>query len=522
MSESGREIGAAAPTAGEGPSGEPAREGVGDDPSLVPTGVPGLDEVLGGGLTAGRLYLLEGYPGTGKTTLALQFLLEGLRRGEKVLYVTLSETAEELNAAAASHGWSLGGIRIRELIPSEESLRPDAQYTVFHPSEVELAETTRTILEEANQTAPVRAVFDSLSELRLLAGSALRYRRQVLALKQFFARRGCTALMIDDRSGGDDDRQLRSLASGIILLEQLHPEYGAERRRLLVVKHRASHYRGGFHDFALRRGGLHVFPRVVAAEERHASSRQQLGSGLPKLDALLGGGIERGTSTLIAGAAGTGKSTVALQFAVEAATRGERAALFIFDESPTTLLMRARGLGIPAERPAREGSLAIRQVDPAELSPGEFAAAVLTEARIPGTSIIVIDSLNGYLNAMPEERFLVTQLHELLTSLGQLGVATIIVGVQHGIIGAGLESPVDASYLADTIIQLRYFEVEGEVRQAISVIKKRAGRHERTIRELRMDGGLTLGDPLREYQGVLTGIPTRVYRADDRSEPRKS
>jgi circadian clock protein KaiC len=479
------------------------------EPALVETAVPGLDEVLGGGLTPGRLYLLEGLPGTGKTTLALQFLREGVRRGESVLYVTLSESGEELRAAAQSHGWALDGIRVRELIPSEESLRPDAQYTVFHPSEVELAETTSLILDEAERARPSRIVFDSLSELRLLAASPLRHRRQILALKQFLSNRGCTALMLDDLTGGEDGHQLRSLANGIIVLEQLHPEYGAERRRLCVVKHRASHYRGGFHDFSIRRGGLQVYPRIVAAEERHASSREPLSSGIEGLDRLLGGGIVRGTSTLIAGAAGVGKSTIALQFATAAATRGERAAMFVFDESPTTLGTRARGLNIPLDETLRDGRLVIRQVDPAELSPGEFAAEVLAEGRREGAAVVVIDSLNGYLNAMPEERFLVTQLHEMLTALGQLGVATILVGVQHGLLGASLESPVDASYLADTIVQLRYFEVAGEIRQAISVIKKRAGVHERTIREIWMNGGVHVGEPLRDYDGVLAGLPIR-------------
>jgi len=516
MSESRRENVEKPPAAGV--AGEPARGG--SAPELASTGVPGLDEVLGGGYTAGRLYLVEGYPGTGKTTLSLQFLLDGVARGEPVLYITLSETAEELAAAAASHGWSLDGVRIRELIPSEESLRPDAQSTVFHPSEIELGQTTSELLAEAEAVRPSRVVLDSLSELRLLAGSALRYRRQVIALKQFFAKRGCTTLMLDDRSGGDDDRQLRSVANGIVVLEQLHPAYGAERRRLLVVKHRATRYRGGFHDFAIRRGGIRVFPRVVAAEERHASSRAQVSSGVRSLDALLGGGLERGTSTLISGAAGSGKSTIALQFAASAVARGERAALFLFDESPTTLRTRGRNLGIVREENDR---LSIRQVDPAELSPGEFATEVLADARRPGTSIVVIDSLNGYLNAMPEERFLVTQLHELLTSLGQLGIVTILVGVQHGIIGANMESPVDASYLADTVVQLRYFEIAGEVRQAISVIKKRASKHERTIRELIMgDGGLDLGEPLREYRGVLTGMPvpvSQVNRGDPPGRP---
>jgi len=476
---------------------------------LVGTGVAGLDEILAGGLTGSRLYLVEGLPGSGKTTLALQFLLDGVRRGERVLYVTLSETEEELRSSAASHGWSLDGVRFREFIPSEDSLRVDQQYTVFHPSEVELGQTINAILEEAETSRPTRIVFDSLSELRLLAGSAFRYRRHVLALKQFFAGRGCTVLMIDDRSGGEEDRQLRSVASGIVILEQLQPAYGAERRRLCVVKHRGTSYRGGFHDFVIRRGGIEVYPRPLASLERHESSREMLRSGVEGLDALLGGGIQRGTGTLIAGPPGTGKSSLSAQFASAAAARGERAALFLFDENPTTLLLRARGLGIPLDEPARAGRVVVRQVDPAELAPGEFASEVLSQARQPATSIVVIDSLNGYLHSMPEERFIVAQLHELLTCLDQLGVATILISVQHGLIGPA-DSAVDASYLADTVLQLRYFELGGEVRQAISVTKKRGGIHERTIREFFLDSkGIRLGEPLRKFRGVLTGVPVR-------------
>ena len=476
----------------------------------VRTGIAGLDEILHGGLIAHRLYLIEGLPGSGKTTLGLQFLLDGVRQGEPVLYVSLSETEEELRSAAASHGWSLDGVRFREFIPSEDSLRPEQQYTVFHPSEVELGETIAAIMEEAEKSRPTRVVFDSLSGLRLLAGNPFRYRLQVLALKQFFARLGCTVLLIDDRSGGDEDRQLRSVASGILALEQLHPAYGSERRRLCVVKHRATTYRGGFHDFAIRKEGVLVFPRPVAVLDRRASTRESLGSGIEGLDRLLGGGIQRGTSTLVAGPPGTGKSSLAMQLVAAASQRGERSAVFLFDESPTTLLTRARGLAIPLEEDVAAGRLYLRQVDPAELAPGEFASDVLAEVRSGGATLVVIDSLNGYLHAMPEEKFLIAQLHELLTCLSQLGVATVLISVQHGLIGPA-DSPIDASYLADTVVQLRYFELDGEVRQAISVTKKRGGQHERTIREfLLQPGGIHVGEPLRQFRGVLTGIPERL------------
>ncbi len=416
--------------------------------------------------------------------------------------------------AAASHGWSLDGVLFREFIPTEDSLRPNQQYTVFHPSEVELGETIGAILEEAEKSRPTRVVFDSLSGLRLLAGNPFRYRLQVLALKQFFSRLGCTVLLIDDRSGGEEDRQLRSVASGIIVLEQLHPAYGSERRRLCVVKLRGTTYRGGFHDFAIRKDGLDVFPRPIALLDRKTSERGTLGSGIAGLDTLLGGGIQRGTATLVSGPPGTGKSSLAIQIVAAAAERGESAAVFLFDESPTTLLMRARGLGVPLEENVDAGRVRLRQVDPAELAPGEFARDVLAEAQSDGASVVVIDSLNGYLHAMPEEKFLIVQLHELLTCLGQLGVATVLVSVQHGLIGPA-DSPIDASYLADTVLQLRYFELDGEVRQAISVTKKRGGLHERTIREFFLEpGGIRVGEPLRRFRGVLTGIPERLLESD--------
>jgi circadian clock protein KaiC len=475
------------------------------------TGIEGLDEVLVGGLTPNRLYLVEGVPGCGKTTLALQYALEGVRRGEPVLYVTLSETHEELGAAAASHGWSLDGIEVRELVASEESLRPDDQYTMFHPSEVELSETTRTILADVDRIQPQRVVFDSLSELRLLAGDPLRYRRQILALKQFFIGRNCTVLLLDDQTSQETDLQVRSLAHGVLRLEQLSPVYGAERRRLMVSKYRGVRFRGGYHDFLIRRGGLEVFPRLVAGDHPRRSALEKLPSGIAELDALLGGGIELGTSTLIAGAAGTGKSSLAAQFVAAAAGRGESAALFLFDESVSMLLSRCAGLGIDLAKYVESGVVTVQQVDPAELSPGQFAHAIRRAVERENVRVIVIDSLNGYLNSMPEERFVIIQLHELLAFLGRMGVATLLISAHQGLIGGQMTSPVDATYLADAVVLMRYFELRGEIRQAISVVKKRGGAHERTIRELRLEPGrISLGQPLREFRGVLTGVPIYV------------
>jgi circadian clock protein KaiC len=472
------------------------------------TGIDGLDQILVGGFVPNRLYLVEGVPGAGKTTLALQFLLEGVRRGEPVLYVTLSETSEELGATAASHGWSLDGIALRELAASEESLRPDDHYTLFHPSEVELSETTRTILADVERVKPLRVVFDSLSELRLLAGNPLRYRRQILALKQFFRGRNCTVLLLDDLTSRDEDLQVQSIAHGVVRLEQLSPGYGAERRRLLVTKYRGVQFRGGYHDFLIRRGGLEVFPRLLVSDHSEKPTMEKLASGIPALDELLGGGIERGTSTLIVGAAGTGKSSLAAQFAAAAAERGESAALFIFDESATTLLTRSAGLGIELPKHVEAGRVTVQQVDPAELSPGEFAHAIRRAAEEQHASVVVIDSLNGYLHAMPEEHFLVMQLHEMLNFLGRANVASVLVSAHQGLVGSAMTAPVDATYLADAVVLLRYFESRGEVRQAISVMKKRGSAHERTIREFRLEGGgIRVGQPLRDFRGVLTGVP---------------
>ncbi|HYV97339.1 MAG TPA: ATPase domain-containing protein [Gemmatimonadaceae bacterium] len=486
-----------------------------DDRASIGPG--GLNDILGGGLARNRVYLLEGVPGSGKTTLALQFLLEGVKNGESVLYVTLSETDEELRAVSKSHGWSLDGVAIRELVPSESSLKSDENYTMFHPSEIELSETTKTVLADVDRLKPTRVVFDSLSELKLLAGNSLRYRRQILALKQFFSGRQCTVLFLDDLTSVDHDLQVESIAHGVLRLEQFYPEFGAERRRLIVLKHRGTSFRGGYHDYAIRRGGLEVFPRLVASEHRSQPRGRRLESGIRELDTLVGGGLERGTSTLIVGAAGTGKSSIAAQFAAAAALRGEKAALFLFDERVDTLLSRCEGLSIPLKQALADGLVMLRQVDPAELSPGEFTQLLRDSAENFGASMIVIDSLNGYLHAMPGERYLVVQLHEILTYLGQAGVATLLITAQQGLIGNNMISTVDASYLADSVILMRYFEAGGEVRQAISVMKKRSGEHERTIREFRLERGrIAFGEPLRDFRGVLTGVPV-IERAGERN-----
>jgi circadian clock protein KaiC len=478
------------------------------------TGVSGLDDVLCSGLLPHRLYLVEGMPGSGKTTLAFQFLLEGVRLGEPVLYVTLSETEEEIRDVARSHEWSLDGVTIRELTASESAFEPEDQYTVFHPSEVELTETTRRLLADVETVAPTRIVFDSLSEFRLLAGNPLRYRRQILALKQYFAGRKSTVLLLDDLTAAEHDLQVQSIAHGAILLEHTIPAFGSLRRRLSITKYRGSDFRGGYHDYCIRRGGLEVFPRLIAAEHRSETTRERLSSGVQGLDRLLGGGIERGTSTLIQGASGTGKSTIAALFCNHAASLGQKSALFIFDESLNTLLARLDGLGIPLRQHCDAGLVRVQQVDPAEFSPGELAHSIRRSVEDGDARIVVIDSLNGFLHSMPEEGFLVVQLHELLTYLGQRGVASVLVTTQQGIIGSNMNAPVDASYLADAVLLLRYFEVEGEVRQAISAIKMRGGDHERTIRDFSMTGGrLQIGEPLRDYRGVLSGTPEKSLQS---------
>lgn len=481
----------------------------------VSTGIAEFDAILGGGLRADRVYLLHGSPGSGKTTLSMQFLLEGVRRGESVLYVTLSETREELLDVAQSHGFSFDGIEIVELMTEEQNLDPDEQYTMYQPSEVELSVTTRKILDEVDRIKPSRVVIDSLSEIKLLAQSVLRFRRQVMALKQFFAGRACTALFLDDNTTiGDHDQQLESIAHGVISLEQLSPEYGAERRRLRVAKLRGQTYRGGYHDFTIATGGLRVFPRIVAAD--HAATRPQtvVKSGIAEMDTLLCGGIDSGTCSLFLGPAGSGKSTLSVQYACQAAEDGQTSIIFAFDERIDTILQRSDGTGSALRRHMAAGLIDIRAVDPAELSPGEFAHEVRRAAAgdgETGVKLVIIDSLNGYLNAMPEERFLVAQLHELLTYLGHLGVTSILVVAQYGLLGSGMSSPLDASYLSDNVILFRHFENEGEVRQLISVVKKRSGQHERTLREFAITGaGIRIGQPLRQFQGLLTGSPFRT------------
>jgi circadian clock protein KaiC len=481
---------------------------VNTEKAAVATGIGGLDNILGGGFTPNRIYLIEGDPGSGKTTLALQYLLEGRRQGESGMYVSLSETKEELEGVARSHGWDLEGMHCHELLPSDESLLPDAQSRLFHPSEVELSDTTRAILAEVDARKPSRVVFDSLSEMRLLAQHPLRYRRQVLALKQFFIGRDCTVLLLDDRTSADNDLQLHSLAHGVISLEHMAQEYGAERRRMRVMKMRGRAFRGGYHDFMIRTGGLEVFPRLVAAEHHRLFEAEPLKSGVAALDKLTGGGLHRGTSTLLMGPAGCGKSTIATQYAVSAAERGERAVIYTFDESVATLTRRAEGLGIALKRHVEAKRIRIQQVDPGELSPGEFIYRIRGAVEKEAARVVVVDSLNGYLNAMPEERFLTIQLHEMLTYLGQQGVITLMVVAQKGLLGSGMQTPVDASYLADTVIALRYFEAKGALKRAISVVKKRSGAHEDTLREIRLGrGGIQLGEPLHEFHGVMSGIP---------------
>src|SRR6201997_4323287 len=477
------------------------------EPERASTGSVGLDDIIGGGFDPDRVYLIEGRPGTGKTTLALQFLLEGVRRGERCLYITLSESERELRAVAARHGWTLEGIDIFELVPPEASLDPDQELTLFHPAEMELSETTKHILDRVLEVNPSRVVFDSLSEMRLLAQSSLRYRRQILALKNFFVGRRCTVLLLDDMSSHDDDLQLHSIANGVITLEQLALDYGAERRRLSVVKMRGKKYRGGYHDFTIQTGGLAIYPRLVAAEHHKAFLGEVTSTGSSELDALLGGGIERGTSLLLIGGAGVGKSSIALTYAMAAAARGEEVVIFAFDEGLGTVFARAAGLGLPLQAHVASGQIKVQQIDPAEMSPGEFAHQVRHGVEHDGYRVVIIDSLNGYMNAMPEERFLVLQMHELLSTLNQLGVITILVLAQHGLMGP-MQTPLDISYLSDAVLMLRYFEAEGRVRRAISVVKKRSSAHEDAIREFRLTAeGVRVGPPLTEFQGVLSGVP---------------
>ena len=478
-----------------------------NDSHKASTGVNGLDNILKGGLPRNRLYLLEGNPGTGKTTLGLQFLLEGARNGERGVYITLSETKDELTAVARSHGWSLDGLDICDLTISENSLTNNSNYTVFHPSEVELDETTQAVLEAVERIKPARVVFDSLSEMRLLARDALRYRKQILALKQYFMGKSCTVLLLDDHTSEESDRQLESIAHGVINLEYIPPVYGKQRHRLRTLKMRGVNFQSGYHDFNIETGGLAVFERLTAIEHEKELKTGGLSSGLPELEQLLGA-LDYGTSTMILGPAGIGKSTLALMYACKAAERGERAALYLFDESISTMYARTSALGLDIKGHVEAGRITVRQIDPAELSPGEFTHMVCREVEDNNARVVVIDSLNGYLMATPEERFLTMQFHEMLSYLGRKSVVTLLIMAQYGLVG-NMQTPVDISYMADTVVLLRYFEAGGEVRQAISVVKKRTGKHERNIREFRIDsGGIHLGEALRDFRGILTGVPT--------------
>ena len=480
--------------------------------TTISTGNDGLDLILRGGLPAGRLYLVEGQPGSGKTTLCMQFLHEGVRRGERVLHVSLSETAEEIAAVAASHGWTMDGIDVFEFASVAEVFGEGRDQSILHSWEMELGQTIDLIRAEVERVNPQRVVFDSLSEMRLLAQDPLRYRRQVLALKQFFAGRECTVLLVDDLSGSAEgrDTHLHSLCHGVITLERLTLDFGPARRRLQVQKLRGVDFNAGFHDFAIRKGGLAIFPRLTASDHQGDYVGEAVESGIEELDALMGGGPLRGTSTLISGPAGTGKTTIALQFLDHACARGERCTVFEFDERVGTLYARAKAFNIDIQRHIESGCLLIRQVDPAEMSPGEFAAAVRDEVEGRGSRMIVIDSLNGYMAAMPQEQQLILQIHELLSYLSRQGVVTFLINPQQGLVGT-MASNLNVSYVADAVILLRFFEAGGRIRKAISVLKNRGGMHEDTIRELRIDtGGVRVGEPLNSFKGVLTGTPEYV------------
>ena len=494
-----------------------------ENSARISTGSTGLDTILRGGLPPNRIYLLEGAPGSGKTTLALRYLLEGVRGGERVLYVTLSETSEELEVVAASHGWSLEGVDLFELASANEMLGEGREQSILHSWEIELGGTLRLVQEKVEEVKPSRIVFDSLSEMRLLAQDPLRYRRQVLALKQFFAGRNITVVLVDDLTGenGQRDAHLHSLCHGVISLERLTLDFGAARRRLEVQKMRGVDFIAGFHDFTVRTGGLEIYPRMNAAEHHSPFAGDPTPSGVAELDSLLAGGPLRGTTTLITGPAGSGKTTVALQYLCAACERGEAAGLFEFDERVGTMRIRARAMGLDLQKHVDSGLLTIMQINPAEISPGEFAWTIRRQVEDRSARVLVIDSLVGYVASMPQEELLILQMHELLSYLNQQGAVTFLINPQSGLVGSMATASLNISYLADAVILIRFFEAEGRIRKAISIIKNRGGAHEDTIRELRIDGeGVRAGEPLTAFKGVMTGTPEYSGVAGPLMEPR--
>lgn len=477
------------------------------DQSSVSTGLANLDYILDGGFESNRCHLIEGQPGSGKTTLAIQFLIAGRDRGERCLFITLAETPLELIQVAGTHGLSLDGIELFECSPPELSLDPEQYQSVVHASELELGETVRSVMAAVSAARPTLVVLDSLSEVRLLAQGALRYRRQVLALKHFFSRQGCTVLLLDDLTVREDDLTLHSIAHGVIRLEQLAMDYGAERRRLRVFKMRGRNFRGGFHDFVIVRGGLNIFPRLIASgEDAPPDTDAPVSTGIAALDTLTGGGLEEGTTTLIQGPSGTGKSTLALQCVRQRLERGEKALFVSFEETQRNFIRRAVGVGIPVDRYLASGALHFVPVDPAATSAGQISDMIRRAVREGATSV-VLDSLSGYQHALRDETFLLLHMHELLTYLNQQGVMTIVVLSQSGTVGA-IEAPFDITYLADTVLLVRFFEVGGEVRRAVSVVKKRVGSHERVMRELFFDNlGLQVGPVLAGFENILSNHP---------------
>lgn len=479
------------------------------------TGVPGLDQILGGGLPRNHLYLLQGKPGTGKTTIALQFLLEGARQGEKSLYVTFSETKAELETVARSHGWELNNISILELSAISQIVGNTTQTTMFHTSEIEMTKTISMLLDKIKEVNPQRIVFDSVSELRLLADNSLRYRRQMLAFKEFFIGRGSTVLFLDDLTTEDGDLHVQSIVHGVLLLEKFRAGYGVERRQFHISKLRGVHFRGGTHDYVIKKRGVHIFPRLASGEHKFKYDRSQVSTGVKELDQLLGGGFDRGTSNLLLGPAGTGKSTFAARFAISAADQGKKVSIYSFEESPANLISRADTLGLNLSSYLENGKITLRKIDPAELTPGQFTSLLREATTTAKSDVIIIDSLNGYIHAMPEQQFLMLQLHELLSYLGNQGVITLMILAQAGIMGGNMQTPLDLTYLADTVIVTRFFEAFGRIKKAISVLKKRTGYHEESLRELKIgQGGIIVGPILEHFSGIFTGVPKYIGHVD--------